>query len=167
MISCQYDEVDFILTFGMEISSIGVFNIYDFKIRISTKTRRFGDGRCRICGLISLLPLLWCRGFYKLGITDNLRALSLHGCHTSSSGYVPKNGYIFRKFCQNAIETLEKRQLDTSIHFCDVGAFTSSALPITFMLLAFMGATRLVVVMFQKTGTFSVFCREEGCMAPL
>ena len=58
MISCQYDEVDFILAFGMEISSIGVFNIYDFKFRISTKTRRFGDGRCRICGLISLLPLL-------------------------------------------------------------------------------------------------------------
>ena len=58
MVSCQYDEVDFILTFGMEISSIGVFNIYDFKFRISTKTRRFGDGRCRICGLISLLPLL-------------------------------------------------------------------------------------------------------------
>ena len=54
-------------------------------------------------------------------------------------------------------ETLEKHQLDTSIHFCDAGAFTSSALPITFMHIAFMGATRLVVVMFQKMGTFSVF----------
>ena len=62
------------------------------------KTCSFAESRCWICGFIGMLPLLWCRGIYKLGITDHLHALSLYGCYTSSSGYVPKYAYIYGFF---------------------------------------------------------------------